>query len=56
MYRALMYIIAPSPRPSDPDEAVRYTTKMAKTKFSIIKSIAEIAQTYKNFRNQSNQK
>lgn len=52
MYRALMYIIALS-KTSDPDEAVRYTTKLAKTNFAIVKAIADIAQTYVTFRNNS---
>ena len=52
VYRALMYIIALS-KTNDQDEAVRYTTKMAKTKFAIVKSIAEIAQTYVTFKNNS---
>ena len=52
VYRALMYIIALS-KTSDPSEAVRYTTKLAKTNFATVKAIAEIAQTYVTFKNNS---
>lgn len=52
IYRALMFVVAIH-KSNDPEEVIRYTSKMAKSEFSTIKEIADIANFYEAFKNKS---
>lgn len=51
VYRALMFILAIH-KSNDPSEVVRYTSKIAKTKFKEVKDIAETAEMYEIFQDE----
>ena len=51
VYRALMFILAIH-KSNNPSEVVRYTSKIAKTKFKEVKDIAETAEIYQIFPNE----
>jgi hypothetical protein len=52
VYRALMFILAIH-KTNDPIEVIRYTSKMAKSYYKEIKDIAETAEIYEIFQNES---
>lgn len=51
VYRALMYILAIH-KSNNPSEVVRYTLKMAKSNYTQVKDIAEVAEIYEIFQNE----